>query len=203
MKLYRPTGQIELGLVLDADLLAWPPRLPDQPIFYPVLNFEYAAEIASKWNTKSERLVGYVTEFEVDDEHASKYERQVVGADVHEELWVPAERLSELNRFIRAPIEVVAAYFGEGFVGHVPAHGPLSGLPADAQYDVVAGLSKPDLDELVCVDKMAVFLHFPRWLSFGETEALRAVRDAWDEQFPRLPLPLQRTSGRDGARRGR
>jgi len=31
--------------------MAFPPRLPEQPIFYPVTNEKYAAEIASKWST--------------------------------------------------------------------------------------------------------------------------------------------------------
>jgi hypothetical protein len=34
---------------------------------------------------------------------------------VHEELWVPAEELAEFNRRIVGRIEVVAAYFGEGW----------------------------------------------------------------------------------------
>lgn len=40
MKLYRPVGLRELELIAKADFKAFPPRLPEQPIFYPVLNFE-------------------------------------------------------------------------------------------------------------------------------------------------------------------
>ena len=36
----------ELRLVYEAGLKAFPPRLPEQPIFYPVLNFGYAEQIA-------------------------------------------------------------------------------------------------------------------------------------------------------------
>lgn len=39
MTLWRPTGAKELGPVRASDWKAWPPRLPDQPIFYPVLEF--------------------------------------------------------------------------------------------------------------------------------------------------------------------
>jgi hypothetical protein len=37
--LWRPTGPAELDLVRRLNWRAWPPRLPEQPIFYPVLNF--------------------------------------------------------------------------------------------------------------------------------------------------------------------
>jgi hypothetical protein len=37
--LWRPVGPEELALVEASGRRAWPPRLPEQPIFYPVLNF--------------------------------------------------------------------------------------------------------------------------------------------------------------------
>ena len=44
----------------------FPPRLPEQPFFYPVLNEDYATQIARDWNTKDERsgFAGYVLRFE-------------------------------------------------------------------------------------------------------------------------------------------
>jgi hypothetical protein len=48
--LYRPTGADELALIIDGGMKRFPPRLFWQPIFYPVLNFQYAAEIAEQWN---------------------------------------------------------------------------------------------------------------------------------------------------------
>ena len=36
--MYRPTGPEELELVRQSGFARWPPRLPDQPIFYPVTN---------------------------------------------------------------------------------------------------------------------------------------------------------------------
>ena len=69
MILYRPVGEQELALIRESEYTAFPPRLPEQPIFYPVLNEQYATEIASKWNTKDQAsgFKGYVTRFEVDD----------------------------------------------------------------------------------------------------------------------------------------
>lgn len=46
MKLYRPVGTAELELISSSGYKKFPPRLPEQPIFYPVLNEKYAREIA-------------------------------------------------------------------------------------------------------------------------------------------------------------
>src|SRR3954465_6645877 len=100
MQLYRPVGLIELQRIYESGMRAFPPRLPEQPIFYPVLNFGYAAQIARDWNTKSNYFAGYVTEFEVEDTYISQFGRQIVGGREHEELWIPAEQLEEFNRHI-------------------------------------------------------------------------------------------------------
>lgn len=115
MILYRPVGLAELNLIVEADYRAFPPRLPEQPIFYPVLDFDYAAQIARDWNTQSSPFAGFVTKFEVEDSYASQFPVQVVGGREHQELWVPAAELAEFNRHIQGPIEVVASYYGEQF----------------------------------------------------------------------------------------
>jgi hypothetical protein len=120
MILYRPVGLKELELIAQADYRAFPPRLPHQPIFYPVLNFDYAAQIAKEWNTKDETsgYAGFVTRFEVEDEHVTTYEIKVVGSGAtHQELWVPAEALSEFNDHIIGKITIEAAYYGAKFNG--------------------------------------------------------------------------------------
>src|SRR5262245_62718473 len=99
MTLYRPVGPKELALIRDSGWREFPPRLPGQPIFYPVLNQEYATQIARDWNAKRDGG-GYVTRFKVDTEFARRYEPQTVGSAVHRELWVPAEELAEFNRHI-------------------------------------------------------------------------------------------------------
>lgn len=43
LTLYRPVGPRELDLIHAGGYRAFPPRLPGQPIFYPVLNMNYAA----------------------------------------------------------------------------------------------------------------------------------------------------------------
>jgi hypothetical protein len=104
--LWRPTGPEELDLVKASGWREWPPRLPDQPIFYPVLNEEYAIMIARDWNVPASG-VGYVTRFHVDSDFAQRYPTRQVGGNEILELWVPAEDLPEFNRHIVGLIEVV------------------------------------------------------------------------------------------------
>lgn len=107
--LYRPTGPNELELVKQSDYTKWPPRLPEQPIFYPVTNEQYAKEIATKWNVRDSG-VGYVTRFEVKKVFMDKYEVHQVGASYHTEWWIPAEELELLNDNIVGKIEVIGEY---------------------------------------------------------------------------------------------
>ncbi|QKW17414.1 hypothetical protein [Verrucosispora sp. NA02020] len=104
--LWRPTGPQELELVRASGWRQWPPRLPDQPIFYPVLNEDYAIKIARDWNVPASGT-GYVTRFQVETEFLSRYPVRQVGGDTILELWVPAEELDEFNKHIVGAIEVI------------------------------------------------------------------------------------------------
>lgn len=88
---------------------AFPPRLVDQPFFYPVLTEAYAAKIARDWNAPRSGS-GYVTRFEVRDDVASQYEVREAGGRDHKELWVPAEELAAFNDGIVGRIEVIAQF---------------------------------------------------------------------------------------------
>ena len=107
--MYRPTGPDELKLVAESGYKRWPPRLPEQPFFYPVTNEEYAKEIAMKWNVKSSG-VGYLTKFKVKKEFIANYELHKVGGSNHEEWWIPAKDLDILNENIVGLIKVVGEY---------------------------------------------------------------------------------------------
>ncbi len=107
--LYRPVGPQELALIVASGYREFPPRLPDQPIFYPVLNEEYARQIAHGWNVPASGA-GYVVRFALNKSFADRYPVRNVGASVHQELWVPAEELPDLNRNIVGQIDVVASY---------------------------------------------------------------------------------------------
>jgi len=107
--LFRPVGQKELELIRESGFLRFPPRLSFQPIFYPVLNEEYAIEIARDWNTKDPASghVGYVTRFQVLAPYLAKFEVKVVGARRHAEYWIPAEEIDELHANLVGTIEVI------------------------------------------------------------------------------------------------
>jgi hypothetical protein len=111
--LFRPVGLEELKLIEASGWQAFPPRLPDQPIFYPVTNEGYAAQIARDWNTKTGSKQGYVTKFDVDADYVARFERRIVGGREHEELWVPAEELEEFNRHIVGEIVVTQSFLPE------------------------------------------------------------------------------------------
>jgi len=121
MILYRPTGLAELKLVAATDWTAWPSRLPDQPIFYPVLTLDYARKIARDWNAGDSfsGYIGFVTQFEITEQAAGRYPVQVAGGRSHGELWVPAEELADFNRQIVGKIAVIESYLGPKYVGTV------------------------------------------------------------------------------------
>jgi hypothetical protein len=173
MLLYRPVGLEELLLIYHGEMRAFPPRLPEQPIFYPVTNERYATQIARDWNTKSGSLGGFVTRFDVDDAYVSRFDRQIVGAREHEELWVPAEELVEFNASITAPIVVVSAFFGEGYRGHVPDAGRWAGKTAAEQFvELVGGIKTKGLSFGLDIARQheSIFLNYFFWekFDFGE-----------------------------------
>jgi hypothetical protein len=202
MRLYRPVGMIELQRIYESGMTAFPPRLPEQPIFYPVLNFPYAAQIARDWNTKSNSFAGYVTRFDVDDHYVSRFERQVVGNRQHEELWVPAEELEEFNSHIHDRITVVAAYFGPRFVGYVPESGLLKEFNAVQQFATLRALgskSRSDFEQEFRANSLSVFLHYPFWqqrdwsvegISVEERDTFLAdIKRLWQQFYPAIALP--------------
>jgi hypothetical protein len=109
--LFRPVGERELALIRASNFRAFSPRLPEQPIFYPVVHEEYAAQIVRDWNTR-DGGVGYVTRFFVRADFLARYERKIVGAAIHEEYWIPVENLSDFNAALVGNIEVVAEFHG-------------------------------------------------------------------------------------------
>jgi hypothetical protein len=200
MILFRPVGLEELRLIYDAGLRAFPPRLPEQPIFYPVLNEQYARQIAVEWDTTSGSRAGFVTRFDVRDAYVAQFERRIVGSRVHEELWVPAEELPRFNAQIRGTIAVTRAHFGAGYRGFVPSETPLAGVAADEQLLPLAGFADGALEELLASEegRRAVFLNWFVWeqtrpesvgLSGAALSGIFArLRAGWQRRAPGLAL---------------
>jgi hypothetical protein len=110
--LYRPVGPNELELIKESGWKKFPPRLEWQPIFYPVMNGEYAIQIARDWNVDASGS-GHVTRFDIDADYLKKFKIQNVGGSIHEELWIPAEELEEFNIHIVGLIEITKQFFKE------------------------------------------------------------------------------------------
>ena len=111
--LFRPTGENELALIRASGWSEFPPRLPEQPIFYPVLDEDYATQIARDWNTR-DGGTGYVLRLAVDSGYLEQFTVQTVGSRIHREYWIPAEELAEFNRHLVGLIEIVGEFNGIG-----------------------------------------------------------------------------------------
>jgi hypothetical protein len=107
--LWRPVGPAELALIRALGMRAFPPRLPEQPIFYAVLSEEYAVKIARDWNAPASGK-GYVTRFRVTKEFLSNYEVHEAGGKAHREYWIPADDLPAFNAALIGQIEVIAEF---------------------------------------------------------------------------------------------
>jgi hypothetical protein len=107
--LWRPVGPAELALIEASGMRAFPPRLPEQPILYPVLSEDYAVKIARDWNVAASGA-GFVTRFEVRKSFLASYAVQEAGGRAHREYWIPAEELEAFNAAIVGPIEMVAEF---------------------------------------------------------------------------------------------
>lgn len=109
MLLFRPVNQAELDLIIQLDWKKFPPRLVGQPIFYPVLNEEYATEITTQWNVPTYG-VGHVVKFKVSDDFLNNYNVEKVGLDHHLEFWIPSEDLENMHLRMIGDIELVSTY---------------------------------------------------------------------------------------------
>jgi len=198
--LYRPVGLKEAQLILEADSRAFPPRRPEQPIFYPVLNFQYAEQIARNWNTKNagSGFVGFVTEFQMDKTYIEQFEEHVVGASIHRELWIPTERLDDFNRHIQGRIKITASYYGDGYEG--PRHWSKDWY-ADEIFEALYTTSLhsgQDFSGEMTLNRNAILLNFKYWATHdlskyvlyeGEQERfLQFLADTWVSKFPDIHL---------------
>jgi hypothetical protein len=107
--LWRPVGPAELELIKQSGMRAFPPRLPEQPIFYPVTTEAYAIKIARDWNVPASGS-GFVTCFEVAKDFLDRYEVQLAGGKAYQEYWIPAEDLNAFHAAIVGEIKITASF---------------------------------------------------------------------------------------------
>lgn len=183
----------------------FPPRLPHQPIFYPVANMEYATQIARDWNTQDESsgFAGFVTQFALMPPYLQDFEPHTVGSSSHVEYWIPAEQLPQFNASIEGPISVEAAYFGQAFKGCVPERFGLQGKDAVQQFvalSITWDYSRMDFVCEVSANRKAMFLNFLFWAQFDFTPfgitqqqkdtTIAGLKEAWAFNHIEVPLPL-------------
>jgi hypothetical protein len=112
--LYRPVGQAEYDLIEGSRFHEFPPRLPEQPIFYPVLSEYYAKQIARvEYEDERSGFVGFVLRFNVKASFLREYDVRIVGSSDHKQYWIPAADLARLNAIIVGEIEVIAEFRGK------------------------------------------------------------------------------------------
>ncbi len=197
MILYRPVGLQELELIYDSGMKSFPARLPQQPIFYPVLQLEYARQTASDWNAKSGQSAGYVTQFNVEDQYISQFEKHTVGSSQHQEFWIPAEEVEEFNKHITGHIKALEAHFGDAFQGFIPESFGLQGKNAVEQFTLLANsylYKRMDFYLEIKRNHKAVFLNYPFWQKYDfknpglKAKVIQAIKEAWLTSFPQIPL---------------
>jgi hypothetical protein len=109
MTLWRPVGPRELELIKASGMREFPPRLSEQPIFYPVTTEAYATKIARDWNVPASGK-GYVTRFRIAKAFLDRYEVHLAGGKDFQEYWIPAHHLRDFNDALIGPIEIVAEF---------------------------------------------------------------------------------------------
>lgn len=203
--LFRPVGLNELALIGNSGMREFPPRLPHQPIFYPVATIEYATQMARDWNTRddSSGFAGYVTQFAVTKSYLERFEPRTVGSSSHVEYWIPAADLRAFNASLQGLISIKAAYFGKEFKGCIPEEFGLREKDIASQFVILAktwDYSRMDFVGEVSASRKAVFLNFLYWaqhdfeaLGLGEQQRdviIERLREAWDFNHVEVPLPL-------------
>lgn len=200
--LFRPVGLKEVELILDANAEAFPPRVPEQPIFYPVLNRAYAEQIARQWNTTEPDFAGFTTSFKVEANYAGKFSEHVVGARHHSELWIPAEELVEFNRHIVGKIVIASAFYGQLYRGPQSLPTILKGHPVRAQLRTLSDTAVYNRMDFACevlANRKLVLLNFAFWEQLSaedqnltgeqKKETLDAIAKIWADNLPDTPLP--------------
>ena len=204
MHLYRPVGLKELELIYDSGMREFPPRLPEQPIFYPVVNFEYASKNARDWNAKERSFVGYVTEFNVNDSYINGYETHTVGGNDLVEYWIPADDLHNFNRNVHGLIKVTEAYFGKDYTGYIPENFLLKNRNSYEQFLILSEMLKNNGMDFVIelgTNKKSIYLNFPFWYKsdFAQSSIetnqkiriLKSIIKIWRDNISPLKLPFE------------
>jgi hypothetical protein len=201
--LFRPIGLRELELLWDSGMREFPQRLENQPIFYPVVNLDYARQIARDWNTPDAKsgFSGFVTKFEVSSTYLSKFELHTAGSAAHREYWIPAKELIVFNKAINGQISVEEGFFGQEFVGYQEDENGFKGLNAIEQFSALLKMAdQDDFSAQVSAHRKTIFMNCLFWMNtdISNLPCTREQRDtffthlvnAWETDSIGVPLPI-------------
>jgi hypothetical protein len=202
-KLFRPIGLQELALLWETGMREFSPRVIQQPIFYPVVNLEYARQIARDWYAPDANagFAGYVTQFNMSSAFLTKYELRTAGSDAHREYWIPAREMPTFNKAINGLLSVEDAFFGPRFSGYIAEDGPLKDQNAAAQYATLSALVDfAAFSAAVSEARKAVFLNCLYWFN-ADLSVLGGANEqrylfftklgkAWKNHKINAPLPI-------------
>ena len=107
--LYKSLTPAQFAGVIQSDWRELAAESPDQKMFYPKLNRQYAEMVARMLNL-AHYNAAYVVKFNVNALFLARYEIQTVAYDEHQEYKIPIEDLPLLNCHIVGIIEVVSAF---------------------------------------------------------------------------------------------
>lgn len=198
-------GLPELAQALDADAKAFPDRSPERPTFVLALSFEHAQRLASERHPAeaASGFAGFVADFDLDADYARRLEVRLVGEPVqHREIWLPADRLRELNTQLRSRIRTRAAFYGPAFVGLPPLPGALEGVGAAGQlrtlgeilrYSVFEFASEIEANWKLVIENAGYWSATPpqtQGMTRQDVErTLGAIGKVWKQKLADLPLP--------------
>jgi hypothetical protein len=201
--LFRPIGLRELELLWDSGMREFPQRLENQPIFYPVVNLDYARQIARDWNTPDAKsgFSGFVTKFEVSSSYLSKFELHTAGSAAHREYWIPAKELSVFNKAINGQISVEEGFFGPEYVGYQEDENGFKGLNSIEQFSALLKFAdRDDFTAQVSAHRKTIFMNCLFWLKtdISKLPCTNEQRDtflthlvnAWETDSIEVPLPI-------------
>lgn len=181
----------------------FPQRLENQPIFYPVVNLDYARQIAREWNTPDAEsgFSGFVTKFEVSSTYLSKFELHTAGSAAHREYWIPAKELGVFNKAINGQISVEEGFFGQEYVGYQEDEDGFKGLNAIEQFSALLKMAdQDDFNARVSEHRKTIFINCLFWLKtdISNLPCTSEQRDtffthlvnAWETDSIGVPLPI-------------
>ncbi|RDC65478.1 hypothetical protein [Adhaeribacter pallidiroseus] len=127
---------------------------------------------------------GFVTEFSLDESYLEKFEEQVVGGDIHRELWVPAEELEEFNNRIIDGIQVTAAFYGEKYIGNIKSSDRFKTLTAQQQLSAVKlDWENGNFSLLLKEESVAIQANFSYWKSLPQSDQLESLFENMEREW--------------------